>query len=67
MPRPGEKPDFESARLRIRRGTLAQTGRRRAEDAAGPLEPDELFAMDELCPQGKPEDRPDPADPTSSD
>lgn len=45
MPRPPDRGGFESARMKIRRGTLAQTRRVRPGDT-GPAEPDEIFEFD---------------------
>lgn len=46
MPRPPQNEPFESARMKIRRGTLAQTNRVRAHEDEGPAEPDEIFDVD---------------------
>lgn len=45
MPRPQDRRDFESMRMKIRRGTLAQTRRVRPGEE-GPAEPDEIFELD---------------------
>lgn len=46
MPRPPQNEPFESARMKIRRGTLAQTNRVRAHESDAPFEPDEIFDVD---------------------
>ncbi len=48
MPRPPREAPFESNRMKIRRGTLAQTNRVRASDGDSPLEPDEIFDFDPM-------------------
>lgn len=58
MPRPPQKKPFESARMKIRRGTLAQTKRVRAHEDEGPAEPDEIFDVDPFTDHESPAEAP---------
>lgn len=66
MPRPPDPDRFESARLRIRKGTLARTRGLESDAEFGPLEPEEILAAEDTCePAGeapiRDRDRPDSA------
>lgn len=58
MPRPPSERPFESNRMKIRRGELAQTKRVRMSDGDAPLEPDEIFDFDPAKDQQAPPDEP---------
>jgi hypothetical protein len=49
---------FESNRMKIRKGELAQTQRLRPGDGEGPLEPDEIFDFDPVKDQQAPLESP---------